>query len=80
MLARTGKVLELDAKTGLNFTDKGQFADWASDSISYVSGLSDPINSNRVMAGTGNGNFSPLGTYSRQQAIMTALRIFHCAA
>ena len=79
MLARTGKVLGLSAKTGLSFADKGQFADWASDSISYVSSLSDPTNSNRVMAGTGNGNFSPLGTYSRQQAILTSVRMFHCA-
>ena len=79
MLARTGKVLGLNAKTGLDFADKDRFADWASDSISYVSSLSDPTNSNRVMAGTGNGNFSPLGTYSRQQAILTTVRIFHCA-
>ncbi len=80
MLARTGKVLGLNAKTGLDFADKDRFADWASDSISYVSSLSDPTNSNRVMAGTGNGNFSPLGTYSRQQAILTSVRMFHCAA
>ena len=80
MLARTGKVLGLKAQTGLDFADEGQFADWASDSIVYISGLSDPTNSNRVMAGTGNGNFSPSGTYSRQQAILTVVRIFHCAA
>lgn len=80
MLARTGKVLGLSAKTGLDFADKGQFADWALDSIVYISSLSDPTNSNRVMAGTGNGNFSPTDTYSRQQAILTTVRMFHCAA
>lgn len=80
MLARTGSVLGLTPQTALTFTDKGQFADWASESITYVSGLSDSINSYRVMTGTGNGNFSPLATYSRQQAILTSVRMFHCAA
>ena len=76
MLARTGRLLNIKAGEGLDFSDANTFADWSGDSISYVSGLTDPYNSKRVMEGTGGGNFSPLATYSREQAIITALRLF----
>lgn len=80
MLARTAKVLSLTAEESENFNDKGQFASWASESIAFVSGLADPTNGVKVMNGMGNGNFAPTDNYSREQAILTALRLFHCAA
>lgn len=30
------------------------------------------------MGGTGDGDFSPLATYTREQAYLTALRLSHC--
>lgn len=79
MLSRTAKVLGLTTGKGETFADAGQFASWASESISFVSGLADPATGNKVMGGTGNGNFSPLATYTREQAVMTAMRLFNCA-
>lgn len=78
MLERTGKLLGLSSGEAQDFADKAQFGSWAVEGIGYVSGLTDPTNSKRVMEGTGGGNFSPLDTYSREQAILTALRLFHC--
>lgn len=80
MLARTAKVLDLTTEESENFKDAGQFASWASESIAFVSGLADPTNGVKVMNGMGNGNFAPTDSYSREQAILTALRLFHCTA
>ena len=79
MLARTARVLGLTASGGESFNDAGQFASWASESIAFVSGLTDPITGGKVMGSTGTGNFSPSAPYSREQAMLTALRLFHCA-
>lgn len=78
MLARTAKLLDLEAKTGESFNDKGSFASWAEESISCVSGLTDPVTGNKVMGGTGNNNFSPLGDYTCEQALITTVRLYHC--
>lgn len=78
--ARTGRLLGLTSGQGVSFTDMGKFADWAGSEIAFVSGLVDPVNSNRVMNGISADKFSPQSTYTREQAIMTSLRLFHCAA
>lgn len=80
MLARTAKVLGLTAGKAEKFNDAALFATWASESIEFISGLADPTTGDKVMNGTGNGKFSPTENYSREQAILTALRLFHCAA
>lgn len=77
MLARTAKVLSMKATQSVDFADADTFADWSKDSISFISGITDPTNGKKVMEGTGGGNFSPFGTYTREQAILTALRLFH---
>lgn len=79
MLQRTGKLLGIRAGEGQDFADKAQFGSWAAEGIGYVSGLVDADSGKRVMEGTGGGNFSPLDTYSREQAILTALRLSRCA-
>lgn len=78
MLARTAKVLGLSSEKGENFNDVGLFASWASESIAFVSGLSDPTTGSKVISGTGGGMFSPLAFFTREQAILTVLRIYHC--
>ena len=40
-------------------------------------GLMDPVSNVKVMQGTGNNRFSPTGTYTREQALLTAVRLFH---
>lgn len=80
MLARTAKVLGLTSENREIFSDAGQFASWASESIEFISGLADPSTGNKVMGGTEKGVFSPLTAFTREQAILTALRLFHCCA
>lgn len=79
MLARTGRLLGVKAQTPATFVDREEFADWATDGIDFVSSLKDPYNGKSVMGDTGDGSFSPLASYSREQAIITALRLFSAA-
>lgn len=79
MLARAARLLGLEAGTGVSFNDADTFAGWAKDDISYVSGLVDPVSSNRVMNGVSSDRFDPAGSYTREQAILTTLRLFRCA-
>ena len=51
------------------FTDAGQVAGWALDSAEAMWALG-------VMGGTGDGLFSPLGLYTREQCIVTVLRLW----
>ena len=78
MLARTARVMGLSAKNGMSFADADQIADWAKEDVSFVSGLTDTVSGSKVMNGTGNGNFSPRSFYTREQAYVTALRLFNC--
>lgn len=80
MLARTARLFGLKPAGGETFGDTQGLPDWAAESIAFVSGLSDPSTGSKVMGGTGGGNFSPLGGYTREQAALTALRLYHCAA
>ncbi len=51
------------------FADESSFADWARESIYYVSSAD-------IMTGTGNNNFSPLSNYTREQAIATMYHLY----
>lgn len=62
---------------GMSFSDG--VADWATGSVSFVSGLVDPVSGSPVMGGVGNGCFDPTGKYTSEQAIVTVLRLYHCA-
>lgn len=78
MLTRTAKLLGITSGTGVAFADSGEVSPWASESVAFISGVTDPTTGGKVMSGTGSGNFSPWGSYTREQAIITALRLFHC--
>lgn len=80
MLARTAGVLDITTSKGQSFHDESDIASWAREGVNFISGLTDPVTGNAVMGGTGNGNFSPLAPYTREQAYLTALRLFHCGA
>lgn len=76
MLARLGKVLGLKTGKAESFADQDKISGWAKEGVNYVSGLTDPTTGEKVMGGTGGG-FTPQGNYTREQALLTGLRIFH---
>ena len=78
MLARTARVLGLNVGTPVRFADAGKISSWAAGEVDYISGITDPGTGRKVMGGVGSQRFDPLGGYTREQAIATALRLFHC--
>ncbi|MBE6070101.1 MAG: S-layer homology domain-containing protein [Clostridium lundense] len=78
MLARAAVFMDMTAGTPIAFADADSFSAWAVDGIAFVSGLVDPISGKAVMSGTGENRFSPAAFYTREQAILTAVRLFHC--
>ena len=75
MLANAAKVLKISGKDAMEFTDMDSAAAWAKDSIEAVTSIVSETGA-RVMGGVGNGNFAPLGTYNREQAILTVYRLY----
>lgn len=59
------------------FGDTAGLGQWAKDAIDYISAATDSTNGKAVMGGTAANTFSPLGTYTRQQAYLTMIRLFH---
>lgn len=51
------------------FADYSKISYWASDSVQYCY-------QNKIMVGVENDSFQPLGQYSREQAYLTALRLY----
>lgn len=78
MLQQTAKVLNFEP-TGIPqiFADRSKFSDYAVGAITFVSTAADKESGIKVMAGTGNNNFSPRDNYTRQQAYLTVLRLFN---
>jgi hypothetical protein len=78
MLARTAKVLGIGIDSNsVNFADSDKIASWAKDSVSLVSSIKDKTNQSPVMGDTGNNNFSPKASYTKQQAFITMKRLFN---
>lgn len=71
LLTRSATVLGVDTSniSRTDFADSESVATWAKDAICFVSQIN-------VMSGTGNNNFSPLGTYTREQSFVTIYRLF----
>ena len=79
MLARTARVLGLSAGTPVRFADAGKISSWAVSEVDYISGITDPGTGKQIMGGVGSQRFDPLGSYTREQAIATALRLYGAA-
>lgn len=77
MLNNLASVLNIDNSIPQfeKFVDERYFADWAKSDIYSVSGIKS--GDTFVMAGTGNGKFSPLMNYTREQAIVTMWRLYN---
>lgn len=78
MLSRTAGILGVEAGSGEMFHDSQEFPSWTREYIDFVSGLVDPISNKKVMGGTSDGNFNPLVACTKEQAIVIALRLYHC--
>lgn len=72
MLTRFAK---LAGPSSTGKTDASTFSSWAADGITFVSGLVDSTNGSAVMGGASASEFSPRGTFTREQAITTTLRL-----
>jgi hypothetical protein len=69
ILSRTVKALGKTATySKAGFSDEKSIAEWAADSVFYIAGSG-------IMTGTGEG-FDPLGAYTREQTIVTVLRLY----
>ncbi|WP_052487647.1 WG repeat-containing protein [Gordoniibacillus kamchatkensis] len=78
MLARTAKVLAISNVGGnVTYADADEIAGWAKDSVSLVSAIKDKTNQSPVMGSTGDNNFSPKASYTKQQAFITMKRLFN---
>lgn len=71
LLTRGAKVLGMDTTviTEAGYADGGDIAGWAKGSVDFVAQAN-------VMNGTGEGRFTPAGTYSREQSFMTIYRLY----
>ena len=71
MLMRTAATLGMDTSdaAGSDFKDAANIAPWAQEAVDYVFSIG-------VMNGTGNNNFSPRNTYTREMSYMTIYRLF----
>lgn len=68
--------VELQPQEGLLYRDSDSISPYARLAVRWVSTLRDSVSSNPVMAGVGGGRFDPQGNYTREQAMLTALRLF----
>jgi hypothetical protein len=74
MLSRSSAILGYKGMDpALNFSDTSGL--WGQSYISAVASMNDPYSATRVMNGIGNGKFGPKELYSREQAIVTMLRL-----
>ena len=70
MLRNVCRVLDMnvDSAPSAGFADSGRIAGWAVDGVNFC-------HARGIMEGTGNNNFSPKETFTKQQSIVTFDRI-----
>lgn len=69
---RTYQAAMPDAMKPLPFTDRGDIADWALEDVRLMNHLG-------IMTGLEDGRFDPLGRYTKEQCIVTLLRLYEKA-
>ncbi len=74
MLARLAAATGSDLpKTPPTFADNGKISSWAYDAVGQVQGAD-------IMNGVGGGFFDPQGPYTREQSVVTMMRLYHYLA
>ncbi len=61
--------------SAVEFTDAETFADWGRDAINFVSASMDK-NGRKVMGGKEEGKFAPNDLYTKEQSVLTILRLY----
>ncbi len=61
---------------GLLYADWLSISDYARPAVAWASSLRDSETQMPVMAGVGDSFFDPRGTYTREQAVLTLLRLY----
>ena len=75
MLNNLARLIGIEGSNSINgFADEKLFADWAKDSIYSVTSIKS--GDAYIMAGTGNNKFSPIESYTREQAIVTLYHLY----
>ena len=70
MLSRLAEALDHPLASGTaSFGDSTAIASWAAAAVGQVQAAG-------IMEGTGGGNFTPQGSYTREQSILTLLRLY----
>ena len=59
----------------VEFADANAFAAWGRDAINFVSASMDK-NGRKVMGGKGEGKFAPDDLYTKQESVLTILRLY----
>jgi hypothetical protein len=62
--------------TAIEFSDSDTFDDWGRDAIAFVSASVDN-NGRKVMGGKEEGRFAPHDLYTKEQSVLTVLRLFN---
>jgi len=70
MIARLANAIGQPLPTSApSFTDNAQISYWATEAVGQVQGVG-------IMGGMGDGSFAPGGDYTREQSVVTMLRVF----
>lgn len=70
MLMRAGRLLGLTTGSDpIRFRDNDQIGDWAKEGVDFVT-------SHGIMSGVGDNTFDPQGRYTREQALVTIVRMY----
>lgn len=71
MLARLAQAVgEPLPEANVTFSDKASISSWAAKQVGQVQAVG-------IMGGVGNNRFDPSGSYTREQSMITMLRLFH---
>lgn len=68
--------LTFEPADGLLYGDWDKVSPYARPAVAWASLIRDGVSGNSVMAGVGGGLFDPQGHYTREQAILTLLRLY----
>ncbi|MDR1160275.1 MAG: S-layer homology domain-containing protein [Syntrophomonadaceae bacterium] len=79
MLHRLGELFGTTASDAHNqtFTDVSSISYWAVEAVAYITACLDPVDKVYVMSGTSENIFDPQGFYTREQSVVTMLRLCH---
>lgn len=76
MLTNVANLLGIKTGEVQNFADADRASSWALTPIGFISSVKDKTTGGAVMGGVGGGKFNPKGAYTREQAVLTAVRLF----